>query len=99
MPHVRVRVGGGLRGHNVPDGNIRSFTSRWHSPQRERKNMKNTKSFDRETFFFENLRFSKSEILKSDFFVRERGEIELFGIDERTKTFLSSAGSPALDSC
>jgi hypothetical protein len=55
---------------------------------------KNKKSFDREKFRFANFRFSKSEILKSDFFVRERGEIELFGIDERTKTSLS--GSPAL---
>ena len=89
-------VGAGVRGQNVPDGNIRSFTNRWLSAQRERQNFKNTKSFDREKFFFENFRFSKSEILKSDFFVRERDRIELFRIDQRRKTSPSSARSPAL---
>ena len=29
-------AGGGVRGHNVPDANIRSFTSRWHSAQRRK---------------------------------------------------------------
>jgi hypothetical protein len=46
-------VGGGVRGQNVPDGNIRSFTSRSHSAQRKKQNFGNTKSFDREKFFFE----------------------------------------------